>query len=108
MTISDNKIAADASTLAATVTFEKMTGGYAVKTASGKYLSGTSGKNALNFGDSQVLNEISLNSDGTAEIVDKAADTHFRYNADNGQKRFRYYKKSSTSVKNVYLYKLTD
>ena len=59
VTISDNKIAADASTLAATVTFEKMTGGYAVKTASGKYLSGTSGKNALNFGDSQVLNEIS-------------------------------------------------
>ena len=108
VTISDNKIAADASTLAATVTFEKMTGGYAVKTASGKYLSGTSGKNALNFGDSQVLNEISLNSDGTAEIVDNAADTHFRYNADNGQKRFRYYKKSSTSVKNVYLYKLTD
>lgn len=108
VTISDNKIAADASTLAATVTFEKMTGGYAVKTASGKYLSGTSGKNTLNFGDSQVLNEISLNSDGTAEIVDKAADTHFRYNADNGQKRFRYYKKSSTSVKNVYLYKLTD
>jgi hypothetical protein len=85
-----------------------MEGGYAIKTASGKYIYGKSGSNALQYGTSPVLITINLASEGNAEIVDKAADTIFLYNANSDQKRFRFYKKSSTAPKKVYLYKLED
>ncbi len=106
--IASGAIKATETNLASVVTFETMEGGYAIKTASGKYIYGKSGSNALQYGTSPVLITINLASEGNAEIVDKAADTIFLYNANSDQKRFRFYKKSSTAPKKVYLYKLED
>ncbi len=106
--ISNGSIAANDATLASTVTVESMNGGYALKTASGKYLSGTKEKNAINFGSTQVVMTISLDSNGNAVITDSAADTWILYNANADQKRFRFYKKASTAPKAVQLYKLSE
>ena len=106
--ITEGSIAATDAALASTVTVETMNGGYALKTASGKYLSGTKEKNAINFGTTQVLMTISLDASGNAVITDSAADTWILYNAASDQKRFRFYKKSSTAPKAVQLYKLSE
>ena len=60
VTITDSKITGDYAKYAFTV--EPMTGGYAIKSASGKYISGKSGSNKLNSGSTQSLNTIELTS----------------------------------------------
>ena len=77
-----------------------------VKSASGYYIGQTSDANGLKSSQStKYTNTISVNNDGTVNIVSGGA--YLRYNATSGQYRFRYYKSSSyTGQKAIQLYKL--
>lgn len=100
VTITDSKITGDYAKYAFTV--EPMTGGYAIKSASGKYISGTSGSNKLNSGSTQSLNTIELTS---GKVIVTSDGTTLQYNnaAKNGT-RFRYYK--SQNQQPISLYKI--
>lgn len=100
VTITDSKITGDYAKYAFTV--EPMTGGYAIKSASGKYISGKSGNNKLNSGSTQSLNTIELTS---GKVIVTSDGTTLQYNnaAKNGT-RFRYYK--SQNQQPISLYKI--
>ena len=100
VTITDSKITGDYAKYAFTV--EPMTGGYAIKSASGKYISGESGSNKLNSGSTQSLNTIELTS---GKVIVTSDGTTLQYNnaAKNGT-RFRYYK--SQNQQPISLYKI--
>lgn len=100
VTITDSKITGDYAKYAFTV--EPMTGGYAIKSASGKYISGMSGSNKLNSGSTQSLNTIELTS---GKVIVTSDGTTLQYNnaAKNGT-RFRYYK--SQNQQPISLYKI--
>ena len=100
VTITDSKITGDYAKYAFTV--EPMTGGYAIKSASGKYISGNSGSNKLNSGSTQSLNTIELTS---GKVIVTSDGTTLQYNnaAKNGT-RFRYYK--SQNQQPISLYKI--
>lgn len=100
VTITDSKITGDYAKYAFTV--EPMTGGYAIKSASGKYISGKSGSNKLNSGSTQSLNTIELTS---GKVIVTSDGTTLQYNnaAKNGT-RFRYYK--SQNQQPISLYKI--
>ena len=100
VTITDSKITGDYAKYAFTV--EPMTGGYAIKSASGKYISGKSGSNKLNSGSTQSLNTIELTS---GKVIVTSDGTTLQYNnaATNGT-RFRYYK--SQNQQPISLYKI--
>ena len=100
VTITDSKIVGDYSKYAFTVA--PMEGGYSIQSASGKYISGTSGKNSLNSNDSPALNTISLNS-GILTIASNSTTLQYNNAATNGT-RFRYYK--SLNQQPIALYKL--
>ena len=86
-------------------TIAKMDGGYSVKAASGKYIYQTSDANGLKSGDTATANTITMNEDGTVNIVSGGA--YLRFNANGDQMRFRYYKSSSyTNQQPITLYKL--
>ena len=100
VTINNGVIASDDATIAASVTIEAMDGGFSIKTSSDKYLNHTGTNNTLNPSETPVAHTISIDDDGYAVIaVDE--NYHIRYNATNGQERFRYYKTAA----NVHLYK---
>ena len=83
----------------------KMDGGYFVKAASGKYIYQDSNTNGLKSGDTATANTITMNEDGTVNIVSGGA--YLRFNANGDQMRFRYYKSSSyTNQQPITLYKL--
>lgn len=100
VTITDSKITGDYAKYAFTV--EPMTGGYAIKSASVKYISGKSGSNKLNSGSTQSLNTIELTS---GKVIVTSDGTTLQYNnaAENGT-RFRYYK--SQNQQPISLYKI--
>ena len=100
VTITDSKITGDYAKYAFTV--EPMTGGYAIKSASGKYISGKSGSNKLNSGSTQSLNTIELTS---GKVIVTSDGTTLQYNnaAKNGT-RFRYY--TSQNQQPISLYKI--
>lgn len=100
VTITDSKITGDYAKYAFTV--EPMTGGYAIKSASGKYISGKSGSNKQNSGSTQSLNTIELTS---GKVIVTSDGTTLQYNnaAKNGT-RFRYYK--SQNQQPISLYKI--
>lgn len=100
VTITDSKITGDYAKYAFTV--EPMTGGYAIKSASGKYISGKSGSNKLNSGSTQSLNTIELTS---GKVIVTSDGTTLQYNnAANNGTRFRYYK--SQNQQPISLYKI--
>ena len=102
VTISEGKIESTADVDAKAFTIGSMTGGYYLKSASNKYLSGTSGSNKTNYGDSETLNTISFNS---GDVLITSNTSVLRYNS--GSTLFRYYKSSGyTSQKAIQLYKL--
>ena len=102
VTISDNTISADEAD-AYKFIIASMNGGYSVQSASGMYISGTSGSNKLNEGTTASANTISIDASGNADIVSNTS--HLRYNATSGQDRFRYYKSTSySSQKAIALY----
>lgn len=100
VTITDSKITGDYAKYAFTV--EPMTGGYAIKSASGKYISGKSGSNKLNSGSTQSLNTIELTS---GKVIVTSDGTTLQYNnAAKNSTRFRYYK--SQNQQPISLYKI--
>ncbi len=68
----------------------------------GKYITHTGSKNTLNFSDSAVGHDISV-EDGVANIEVTSQSYHIAYNNNTDQKRFRYYLNSAA---NVALFKL--
>lgn len=102
----DGHIAASAGTFIK-VALETMDGGFAVKVVGGsndgKYMSGTSGSNTTNFGDSQVLNTITHTEEGD-EVVSNTST--IMYNKTSDQQRFRYYKSGTSTQQPVHLYKM--
>ena len=100
VTITEGKITGDYAKYAFTIA--PMEGGYSVQSASGKYISGTSGKNKLNSNASPALNAISF-ADGKVKIVSNTTTLQYNNAATNGT-RFRYYK--SENQQPISLYKL--
>ena len=100
VTITEGKITGDYAKYAFTIA--PMEGGYSVQSASGKYISGTSGRNKLNSNASPALNAISF-ADGKVKIVSNTTTLQYNNAATNGT-RFRYYK--SENQQPISLYKL--
>ncbi|MBQ3216235.1 MAG: InlB B-repeat-containing protein, partial [Oscillospiraceae bacterium] len=77
------------------VTITAVDGGYSLLSTSGVYFGNTSNANSLKTSSDPLVNTISLDSEGNADIV--SASSYLRYNATSGQTRFRYYKSSTYS-----------
>ena len=75
-----------------------------MKASNGKYFGQTQDANDLKHSTSTYKNTISMNADGTVNIVSGGA--YLRFNANSGQNRFRYYKSTTyTAQKAICLYK---
>ncbi len=105
VTISDSKIEANkryAFTIAA------VDGGYSIQGASGNYIGNKSNSNALTSSETALVNTISINSDGSVNIIGSGG-AYLRYNNASNQTRFRYYKTASyTGQQPIALYKLVE
>ncbi len=78
------------------VTIDATSNGYSILCANGKYIGQSSNANGMTISASALNNTISLNSDGSIDIVGEGG-AHLRFNTTAGQDRFRYYKSSSYS-----------
>ncbi len=88
-------------------TIEKLTDGYAIKSASNQYIYQSADANGLKTSTTATANSISLNDDGSVDIVSGGA--YLRFNATANQMRFRYYKSSTyTNQQPIALYALTS
>ena len=87
-------------------TIAKTSSGYSIRSASGKYIGKTSNTtNGLDAGSSAYENTLSLNDDGTVNVVGSGG-AYLRFNAASDEMRFRYYKSSTyTGQKAICLYK---
>ena len=105
VTIADNAIEATDVVNAAKFTINASGN---ILSASGYYIGQTSNANGLKSSTSTTYtNTLSLNADGSVNIV--SASAYLRYNATKDQWRFRYYKSSSYSnQKAIALYKYTE
>lgn len=104
--ITNNCIAANATTDASKFTIEEYEHGYSIKSASNKYIGNASNSNGLTASDNQMENTITYNN-GDIDIVGTKG-AYLRYNSSSGQERFRYFKSSSyTSQEAIQLYKRT-
>ena len=75
-----------------------------IKSASNKYIGRAGDSNGLDQSDEALTNTISMN--GTNVKIEGANGAIMRYNTDDNQQRFRYYKSSSYSnQKAIQLYK---
>ncbi len=85
-------------------TIAAVNGGYSIQGTSNNYIGNGSNSNALTTSSSALVNKLSLDANGNANIVSDGG-AYLRYNANSGQNRFRYYKSSSYSgQKPVALY----
>ncbi|HAS55854.1 MAG TPA: hypothetical protein DCR94_01060 [Firmicutes bacterium] len=86
--------------------FEYSKSANTLKSASGYYIGKTANSNGLDAKLTKLTNDISVYSDGSADIK-SSGGAFLRYNSSRDQTRFRYYKsKSYTAQKPVSLYKL--
>ena len=89
-----------------TIKIAAMKGGYSVLVNGGtnnvgKYIYGTSGKNALNFGENPTLNTLTYATD---HVVMTSGEI-MAFNKTSGQTRFRYFKSGTISGNtNMYIY----
>ena len=95
VTIADAKIIGDYAKYAFTV--EKMENGYAIQSASGKYISGKAGSNVLNSGTTQAVNTIRMDAGAVSIISDSTA---LQYNVSGA--RFRYYRNADQNPPALY------
>ena len=104
--ITDDQIIKPAT--AATLTIAAMDGGYSILVNGGdndgKYISGKSGSNTVNFGTTASANTLAY-SDGNVTITSNTST--IMYNSNSSDNRFRYYK-SGSSQKAVQLYELVN
>lgn len=103
VTISNNKIEATTETKAAAFTIATMTGGFSICSASGKYIGRSANSNGLDAGTSAVKNTISISNNNA--VITAEGNTTLRFNNENGQKRFRYYKSGQQAIQ---FYKLVE
>ena len=105
VTVSSNQIAKTSTTTAAEFTIDASAG--TILSASGYYIGRADDTNGLTTSASEAYaNTISFDS-GNANIV-AAGGAYLRYNATEGQTRFRYYKSTSyTNQQAIQLYKLS-
>ena len=92
------------------ITVASMSGGYSIRvnggTNTGKYISGTSGSNTINFQNTATANTLGYESNG---ITITSNTSVMRFNKESNAMLFRYYKSSSyTSQQPVQLYKKTS
>lgn len=103
---SDGKIGVSSDLLEKSFTIEE---GKYLKSASGYYIGTTADSNSLvSSQTTKYVNEFSFNAEGNFAVKsDKGA--YLRYNATDGQTRFRYYKSATyTDQKAIQLYKLAE
>ena len=107
VTITDGKIKKTAQADAARFTISGSGSGYAIQAASGLYIGNGSNSNALTTSSSALKNSISYNAGEQCVDIVSSGGAYLRYNAMDGQKRFRYFKSGTYSAqKAVQLYKL--
>ncbi len=104
VTITDSTISADEGD-PYQFTIAAIDGGYSIQGASGYYIGNASNSNALTTGSSALVNTLSLDSTGNANIIG-AGGAYLRYN--NSDSRFRYYKSSSYSNQKAIALYLKD
>ena len=99
--INNGVIASTATTDAAKFTIASMTTGYSIKSASGYYIGRIANSNGMNTSmTDQYSNNFSI-SGGTVTITSSSNPT-LKFNSDNNQKRFRYFK---SGQQDIVLYK---
>ena len=104
VTISNDKIIADATNKAAVFMITAGDEDYTITNLDGLTIGNSSDSNALKIGD--YTNAISIDEDGNADII--SAETHLRFNPADNSNRFRYFKSATyTAQKPIALYKLT-
>ena len=108
VTITDGTITSNATVNAFAFTIAVKTGGFSIKSASGRYIGQTGNSNGLKDSDTdEFTNAITIDESGNANIVSSSA--YLRYNKTSGQTRFRYFKSSSyTNQQAIQLYKLDE
>jgi len=106
--ISDNSIVSNEETNASAFYISKMTDGYSLQSASGKYLYNTEVENQVSTSDSPKVNFISYNGNNGVYIkgTDKAKNYAIRYYKSGSGSRFRYYLYSNSLP--IQLYKLNQ
>ena len=106
VTISDHKIEATQTVMASTFTITAKTGGYSVKSASGKYIGNANqSSNGLSSLDSDSYTNIIEFQTSTGNVFIKCNSTRLNFNPQAGQSRFRYY---SGGLQEIQLYKLIE
>ncbi len=106
VTISDHKIEATQTVMASTFTITAKTGGYSVKSASGKYIGNANqSSNGLSSLDTDSYTNIIEFQTSTGNVFIKCNSTRLNFNPQAGQSRFRYY---SGGLQEIQLYKLIE
>lgn len=91
---------------AATFAIEPIeSGGYSIKSKSGKYIGRTGNSSGLSESETAIKNTLSY-SDGVVSI--KSGGNTLRFNTDSGQLRFRYYTSTSSIKTTVFLYRKVE
>ena len=75
-------------------TIVKTDSGYTIQGSNGLYIGRSANSNGLDAVTSAVENTITINSDGSVNIIG-AGGAYLRYNATSNQNRFRYYSSST-------------
>jgi len=103
--IASKKIPLNSTTSAAAFTISgNSTDGYTIKGSCGDYIGNNGDSNKLTTSETALSNSIAYN-EGNVDII-AAGGSYLRYNANDGNLRFRYYKSSSyTSQQAINLYK---
>lgn len=106
VTIDNNRILSTPDIDNSSFTISQISGGYSILSASGFYIYQESDANGLKSSETTTgTNTISLNADGSCQIVSGGAI--LRYNTASNQERFRYYKSGTYSNQEpIHLYKL--
>ena len=98
VTINNSTISSNSETDAAIFTIAPISGGYSVKSASGKYIGNNGASNGLTVSTTALVNTISFNNGNIS--IKGTQNTSLQYN--NSANRFRYY---SSTQNPIQLYK---
>lgn len=102
VTIDQNRIASNSTTDASSFTIDPEAG--TIRSASGYYIGATSNSNSLSSSTTTVYTNTINFTNGEATIVGSGG-AYLRFNKNDGQMRFRYYKSSTyTQQEPVYLF----
>ena len=113
VTINDGQIAVDDNTEAAIFTIKTDDENTTIQSASGYYIGQTSNTNGLAVNaETMYTNTITFATDNENKVfanIVSSGGAYLRYNATNGQTRFRYFQSSTyTNQKAIQLYRLQE